>query len=147
MQKMNTPRNFKCNFIWRIKVNDFFMYNQCWKLSFSVCECVLNHFSRVQLFVTPWTVACQAPLSLGFSRQEYWSGLPCLLQKIVPTQGSNLCLLCLLHWQVHFLPLALPGKPSLYTGAKSNLWDRVWGKEKKKRIALLLCKAKGVTVG
>ena len=32
--------------------------------------------SRVQLFVTPWTVAHQAPLSMGFSRQEYWSGLP-----------------------------------------------------------------------
>ena len=32
--------------------------------------------SRVQLFVTPWTVAYQAPLSMGFSRQEYWSGLP-----------------------------------------------------------------------
>ena len=32
--------------------------------------------SRVQLLATPWTVACQAPLSMGFSRQEYWSGLP-----------------------------------------------------------------------
>ena len=32
--------------------------------------------SRVQLFSTPWTVACQAPLSMGFPRQEYWSGLP-----------------------------------------------------------------------
>ena len=32
--------------------------------------------SRVQLFATPWTVACQAPLSMGFFRQEYWSGLP-----------------------------------------------------------------------
>ena len=32
--------------------------------------------SRVQLFVTPWTVAHQAPTSMGFSRQEYWSGLP-----------------------------------------------------------------------
>ena len=32
--------------------------------------------SRVQLSVTPWTVAHQAPLSMGFSRQEYWSGLP-----------------------------------------------------------------------
>ena len=32
--------------------------------------------SRVQLFATPWTVACQAPLSMEFSRQEYWSGLP-----------------------------------------------------------------------
>ena len=32
--------------------------------------------SRVRVFATPWTVACQAPLSMGFSRQEYWSGLP-----------------------------------------------------------------------
>ena len=35
----------------------------------------LSHLSRVQLFVTPRTIACQAPLSMGFSRQEYWSGL------------------------------------------------------------------------
>ena len=43
-----------------------------------VCMCaVLGHFSQVQLFVTPWTAAHQAPLSMGFSRQEYWSGLPC----------------------------------------------------------------------
>ena len=34
--------------------------------------------SCVQLFATPWTVACQAPLSMGFPRQEYWSGLPFL---------------------------------------------------------------------
>ena len=33
-------------------------------------------FSRVRLFATPWTVAHQAPLSMGFSRQGYWSGLP-----------------------------------------------------------------------
>ena len=39
--------------------------------------CVLSSFSHIQLFVTLWIVACQAPLSLGFSRQEYWSGLPC----------------------------------------------------------------------
>ena len=37
---------------------------------------VLSRFSRVQLFATLWTVACQAPLSMGFSSQEYWSGLP-----------------------------------------------------------------------
>ena len=42
-----------------------------------VCACVLSCFSCVQLFVTQWTIAHQAPLSLGFSRQEYWSGLPC----------------------------------------------------------------------
>ena len=38
--------------------------------------CVLSCFSPVQLFLTPWTVAHQAPLSMGFSRQEYWKGLP-----------------------------------------------------------------------
>ena len=32
--------------------------------------------SPVQLFATPWTIACQTPLTMGFSRQEYWSGLP-----------------------------------------------------------------------
>ena len=38
---------------------------------------VLSRFSHIQLFVTLWTAACQAPLSMGFSRQEYWSELPC----------------------------------------------------------------------
>ena len=37
------------------------------------CACMLSHFSRVQLFATLWTVACQAPLSMGFSWQEYWN--------------------------------------------------------------------------
>ena len=37
---------------------------------------MLNHFSHIQLFATPWPVAFQDPLSMGFSRQEYWSGLP-----------------------------------------------------------------------
>ena len=42
----------------------------------SACE--LSHFSGVQLLVTLWTVARPAPRSMGFSRQEYWSGLPFL---------------------------------------------------------------------
>ena len=49
--------------------------------------CVLNHSSRVRLFATPWTIACQAPLSTGFSRQEYWSGLPCPPPGDLPNQG------------------------------------------------------------
>ena len=40
------------------------------------CVCVCESLSSVRLFATPWTVAHQAPLSMGFSRQEYWSGLP-----------------------------------------------------------------------
>ena len=57
---------------------------------------MLSHFIHVQLFATLWTVVHQAPLSMGFSRQEQWSG-HALLQGIFPTQGLNLCLLCLLH--------------------------------------------------
>ena len=49
-----------------------------WKLSLVTVPSayVLSHFSHVWLFVTLWTIAHQAPPSLGFSRQEYWSGLP-----------------------------------------------------------------------
>ena len=49
--------------------------------------CVLSHFSSVWLYVTPWTVAHQAPLSMGFSRQEYWSGLPCPPPGDLPDPG------------------------------------------------------------
>ena len=43
--------------------------------------------SPVRLFATLWTVACQAPLSMGFSRQEHWSGLPCPLPGDLPEPG------------------------------------------------------------
>ena len=52
--------------------------------------CVLSCFSCVQLFATLWTVAHQTPLSLGFSRQEYWSGLPCPPPGDIPDQGIKL---------------------------------------------------------
>ena len=42
----------------------------------SVCVCVCKSLSHVQLFATPWTVARKATLSMGFPRQEHWSGLP-----------------------------------------------------------------------
>ena len=76
----------------------------------SIACFVLGCFSRVWFFATLWTVACQAPLSMGFSSKN--TGMDChaLLQGIFPTQGSNLFLLCLLHWQAGSLPLAPPGK-------------------------------------
>ena len=52
-----------------------------------LCLCVLSQFSHVQLFATLWTVACQTPLSMGFSRREYWSGLPCLPPGDLPDLG------------------------------------------------------------
>ena len=63
--------------------------------------CVLSH---IWLLVTPWTVTLQAPLSVEFSRQEYWSQLPFPTPGIFPTQGSNPWLLGLLHWQAGYLP-------------------------------------------
>ena len=63
------------------------------------------------LTVTAWTVARQAPLSVEFPRQEYWSQLPFAPPGIFPTPGSNPCLSCLLHWQVGSLP---PAPPLLY---------------------------------
>ena len=56
-------------------------------LFISTCMCMLSCFSHVWLFATIWTVACQAPLSMGFSRQEYWNRLPCHLSGIFLTQG------------------------------------------------------------
>ena len=71
--------------------------------------CVLSRFSCVRLFAIQWSVARQAPLSMGFSRQEYRSGLHALFQGIFPTQGLNPHLLCLLHWWVGSLLLGPPG--------------------------------------
>ena len=74
--------------------------------------CVLSRFSPVQLCVTPWTVAHQAPLSMEFSRQEYWSGFPFSSPGDLPDpEIEPFCLLCLLHWQASSLPGEPPKKP------------------------------------
>ena len=78
--------------------------------------CILSCFSHVQLSVTLWTVACQTPLSVGFSRKEYWSGLPS------PPPGDGTCISyiscigrqVLYHW--HHL-----GSPSL-KGTRMFFW-------------------------
>ena len=85
---------------------------QWWKIESLLCYAVLCRFSHVQLFVTLWTLARQAPLFMGFSRQEYWSGLLCLPPGDLPDPGIKPTIsLSLLHWQAGSLPLALPGKP------------------------------------
>ena len=75
---------------------------------YATCACTFGH---IQLFATPWTVACQAPLSMGFSRQEYWSECHFLLQGIFLTQGLNSCLLHLLHWRPILYQLSHWGSP------------------------------------
>jgi len=80
---------------------------KCWLISYYVLvhACMLSCFSSVCLFAIQWTVALRAPLSMGFSRQEYWSGLPCPSAEDLPDPGMNLHLLHLMHWQEGSLPL------------------------------------------
>ena len=78
---------------------------------------VLSHFSHVRLFVILWTVARQAPLSTGFSRQEYWSGLPCPSLGDLPYPGVEPVLLTSLHWQVGSSPLTPVGKLRIYVSS------------------------------
>ena len=73
--------------------------------------CMLSCFSPVRLFVTPWTIVLQVPLSMRFSRQEYWSGLPFSPPGDPPHPGIQPCLLSLLHWQPSSLPLAPSWRP------------------------------------
>ena len=56
--------------------DDLFRSFEYFLLLFGSHACMLSCFSHVQLFAALWNVACQAPLSMGFSRHEYWSGLP-----------------------------------------------------------------------
>ena len=70
---------------------------------------MLSCFSHVQLFVTLWTVAHQAPLSMGISRQEYWSRLPCSPPGNLPNPGIK--------------PVS-PAAPALQ---KDSLWLSHWG--------------------
>ena len=64
-----------------------------------MCCVVLSRFSHVRLFATVWIVSHLAPLSMGFSRKDYWRGLPYRPPGDVPIQGSDL----------HFMSAAVTG--------------------------------------
>ena len=88
--------------------------------------------SRVRLFETPWTTARQAPLSMGFSRREYWSGLLLLSLGDLPEPGVEpASLLSPASW-AGSLPLAPPGKPEIIEAKHEN------GKEETARQAGML---------
>ena len=106
--------------------------------------CVLSGFSRVWLFVTPWTVAHQAPLSMGFSKQDYWSGLACPPPGGLPDPGIEPTSL-MSPAEQHYLLKEYPTppqqaerhrglrvhrlcKPALNLSAISQeRWPRIWG--------------------
>ena len=93
---------------------------------------MLSHFSHIPLFAAQWTIACQAPLSMGFFRQEYWNGLPCpppgdhpdpRIEPVFPAspalhvsslllthQGSPIYYLTLIKiWSIFFPPMEFQG--------------------------------------
>ena len=76
--------------------------NEIWERRVKTDRLLLP-LSRIQLCETPGTVARQAPLSVEFSRQEYWSGLPFPSPGDLPTHGLNSRLL---QWQMDSLPLS-----------------------------------------
>ena len=74
---------------------------------------MLSCFSRVRLFATPWTVACQTPLSMEFSRQEYWNGLPCPPPGDLPDPGIEIVSTAAPASQMDSFLLGHPGSPTL----------------------------------
>ena len=98
----NDSVNMGCIYLCKL-VSSFFGYVLCY-------ACVLSHFSRVRLFGTLWTVAYQAPLAIGFSRQEYWSGLLCPPPGDLPNPGIE--------------PVS-PASPALQAAAASVVSDSV----------------------
>ena len=83
------------------KMDEFSNYILLW---LAVYACMVNH---IWLFVTPWTIACQAPLSMGFSRKEYCSGLPFLSPGDLPN------------------PWMEPGSPALQVDSFFFFWSWV----------------------
>ena len=122
------PSSSKNNFKTVLKQNDinsFKVKSQCSKLNYVLCE---SHSVCDWLFVNPWTVAHQAPLSMEFSRQEYWSGHS-LLQGIFLTQGLNPGLL---HYRQILYPLSHQASSIMFYSKikiiKANPSKRVpWG--------------------
>ena len=76
-------------------------------------ECVLSHFNHVQLFAALWTVAWQAPLSMRFSRQKYWRGLPRPLPEDLPNPGIRPTSSVAPELQADSLPLSHWGRPTV----------------------------------
>ena len=87
------------------------------KMKVSLHACIPSHFSHIRLFATLWTIAHQTPLSMGFSRREYWSRFPYPPPGDLPDPGIEPMSLCLQHWQLGSSPLAAGKASSVFTVA------------------------------
>ena len=92
-----------------------------------VCVCVCMHLdaSVIWLFVTLWTIACQVSLSMGFSRQEYWSGLPCPPPLNFPDPGFEPLSPT---WQVDSWPLNHWGSQDIADGKIMKEYRSYWNR-------------------
>ena len=88
-----------------VRIKQVNIFTDIIKVSGSNKHCVLNCFSHVQLFAMLWTVARLVPLSMGFSRKEYWSGLPYPPPGVIPDPGIE---------RASFTSPALAGRQVLY---------------------------------
>ena len=119
--KVNTTYGAQCSSMYKRSIIDDPNFRKI-KIQFGnkmYVVCMLSHFSCVRLFAVLWTLCnpvawYSSPLSMGFSRQEYWSGLPCPPPGDLPDPGTKPASL-LLHWQVGSLLLVPPGKPKIST--------------------------------
>ena len=78
--------------------------------------------SCIQFFAILWTAGHQAPLSMKFPRQEYWSGLPFFPPGDLPKPGIEQHALCLLHWHGDSLPLSYQGSPKRSCVKQQMCW-------------------------
>ena len=96
---------------------------------------VCYSLSPVRLFATPWTAACQASLSMGFSRQEYWRGLPCPPPGNLPHPGMEPRSPASPALQVD--PLLLSHQGSLFKRTSFLKWKRSFNRESREVVLLV----------
>ena len=99
-----------------------FLYMCVW-----VCAwCVLSRFRNLWLFVTAWNVAHQVPLSMGFFRQEYWSGLPCPAPGDLPDPGIKLSFLMSPALAGRFFTANATREARSFLLGSLNMWATFW---------------------
>ena len=117
-----------------------------WYQLWIVHASMLSHFSHVQLFVTPWIVAHEAPLSTGFSRQEYWNGLPFPSPGDLPNAGIEPTPSEAPALQAGSLPLNHQISPFGLFGFLSHIKTMgPWGRKESDLTQRLNCRTMGIT--
>ena len=99
---------------------------------------VLSHFSRVRLFTTLWSVARRAPLSMGFSRQDNWSGLPCSPPGDLPDPGIKPTALMFPALVVRFFTTGATWDALLDIWRGGEILNLICNKEMQVKIALYI---------